>query len=213
MTFRELKNKFTAPVIWGNLLAMVLVVALLLGGVWEWLNIYTQHGEEVTVPNVEGTLYADARNMLGQLGLEAVVADSAYDRSLPAGIVLKQRPQSGTLVKSNRPIQLTINSSEMPTLELPSLANNSSLREAQEILKQYGFRLGPVEYVDGEERDWVVGVKCQGREVYSGDRIPRDAAVVLRVGNGMMVGDSIENDIDMDGDVSLDEMINQMLND
>jgi len=212
MTFKELVGKLTSATIWGNLLAMVLVVLLLIFALWKWLDVYTKHGDEVIVPKVEGMLFPDARNTLAQVELVAVVVDSTYNRQMPAGMVIKQLPASESVVKVGRQVRLTINSSNMPTLELPALANNSSLREAKAILKQYGFRFGHVEYVDNEELDWVVAVKCQGSYVSTGDRIPRDAAVVLVCGNGNIIETEDTMEIDSDEIDDLDELINQMLN-
>lgn len=53
MTIKEFfsfkQNKF----FWINLIAMVIVVALVLFGVLKGLDIYTRHGEAVVVPNVK----------------------------------------------------------------------------------------------------------------------------------------------------------------
>jgi hypothetical protein len=47
-----------------------------------------------------------------------------------------------------------------------------------------GFKLGPKEYAKGD-KDWVIGIKCQGRTVMAGDKIPAEAPVVLVVGNNL----------------------------
>ena len=47
-----------------------------------------------------------------------------------------------------------------------------------------GFKIGPKEYVDGD-KDWVVGVKCRGRMVYAGEKVPAEAPIVLMVGNDL----------------------------
>ena len=53
-----------------------------------------------------------------------------------------------------------------------------------------GFKLSPVEYVDGE-RDWVYGVKYRGKNIFGGDRIPIDAELTLQVGSGSFGDDSL----------------------
>ena len=52
-------------------------------------------------------------------------------------------------------------------------------------MKSLGFKLGPIEYVDGD-KDWVMAVKCQGKRVAAGDRVPIDCPIVLVVGNNAM---------------------------
>ena len=116
-------------------------------------------------------------------GLVAVVVDSTYDHSKPSGAIMVQMPKGGSKVKSGREIYLTINSKNSPMVTLPDIADNCSLREAQERLRQLGFRVGPIEETDGD-KDWVYGVKCQGRTIMAGERVPTDAVITLIVGSG-----------------------------
>lgn len=177
------KRKLLSPVVWGNLMAMALMAVLLVFAVWIWLDKYTHHGEEIIVPDLEGRLIGDAEYTLEMLDLQAVVIDSTYDRSKPSGAIMVQQPKAGSKVKSGREIYLTINSRNSPLAPLPDIADNCSLREAQDRLRQLGFRVGPVEYQDGD-KDWVYSVKCQGRTVASGERVPTDAVITLVVGSG-----------------------------
>ena len=48
-----------------------------------------------------------------------------------------------------------------------------------------GFNLGAPEYVAGE-KDWVYGVKCRGRNISAGERVPIDQAIIVQVGSGML---------------------------
>ena len=189
--FRFLR-KLWAPIMWGNVLAMILVIILAIGGVWMGMAHYTHHGEGIEVPNVVGEMESDARYSLARLGLEAVVVDSAYNKQRPAGSILEQQPDAGRRVKTGRQIFLTINKEQSPTLVIPDIADNSSLREAQARLQALGFRLGPVEYVTGD-RDWVYGVKSRGRNVYAGERVPIDVPLVLQVGEGQDELDDLDD--------------------
>ena len=45
-----------------------------------------------------------------------------------------------------------------------------------------------MEFVPGDP-DWVIALKVNGREVYTGERVPCDAPVVLVVGNSDMESD------------------------
>lgn len=182
MIFKDFFKKLFSPVIWVNLLLMGLVSVGLVIGLWYFLEDYTHHGESVEVPNVKGMPFHDAEYALKRAGLVAVVTDSSYNRTLPAGTILEQLPVNGKQVKSGREIHLTINTTKTPTLTVPDIADNCSLREAEAKLKAQGFKLGPVEYVPGD-KDWVLGVKCRGRHVVAGEQIPIDAPLVLVVGN------------------------------
>lgn len=185
-------EKFTerilrSTLLW-NLMAMLVVIIVAAIGIWYWMGFYTRHGEKIDVPNVKGMVISDAEYALTRAKLQAVVADSGYDRKLPAGTVLEQLPAGGKQVKSGREIYLTINSRTTPTLQMPDIADNSSLREAEAKLRSMGFKLGPIEYAYGD-KDWVLDVKCRGRHVSVGERISIDDPVTLVVGN---------NDVDAD---------------
>ncbi|MBR7052512.1 MAG: PASTA domain-containing protein, partial [Bacteroidaceae bacterium] len=126
---------------------------------------------------------ASAVYQLETLGLEAVVADSGYNRQLPPGTILEQLPAAGSEVKSGRSIYLTINSTSAPMLVMPDIADNCSMREAEARLSALGFKLSPAEFVPGD-KDWVIAVKCHGRYVMRGERLPAETYVTLVVGSG-----------------------------
>ena len=71
-------------------------------------------------------------------------------------------------------------------------------RQAQAKLLSAGFKLNEVQLVNGE-KDWVYGVKYQGRQLTAGEKIPMGASLTLMVGDG--AGDTVEEDsIDIDLD-------------
>lgn len=177
-------QKITSPIVWGNLLGMLLFVVMLVAGAWYGTMAYTHHGEIVCVPDVSRIHHADAALLLSQYGLETVVSDSGYNRNLAKGSVLMQQPKAGTEVKSGRKVYLTVNSSNAPTLTMPDIADNCDVYEAEIRLRAMGFKLAPKEYVAGD-KDWVVSVKCRGKEVHAGEKVPAEAPVVLVVGNSL----------------------------
>lgn len=209
MAWEGFKKKLFSPVVYWNLIAMVLVGIALCIGLWMWMTGYTMHGESVEVPEVKGMMLSDAEYELEKLELLAVVVDSAYVRQQPAGIVLEQTPGVGNRVKSGREIYLTINQKQTPTNTIPDIAGNCSRREAEARLRSLGFKIGPIEFVPGDP-DWVIALKVNGREVYTGERVPCDAPVVIVVGNSdisnaeddfdVLWGDSLGDNSDvMDG--------------
>lgn len=177
-------KKIFSPVVWVNLLAMCLFVALVITGFWYATKVYTRHGEIIQVSDVTRIHHDDAALMLGQSELEAVVVDSGYNRNLAPGIVLMQQPQAGAEVKAGRKIYLTVNSNSGPTLTIPDIADNCDVYEAEIRLRTMGFKIGPKEYVEGD-KDWVLRVKCRGKEVYAGEKVPAEAPIVLVVGNSL----------------------------
>ena len=155
MTIKEFfsfrQNKF----FWVNLIAMIVVVALVLFGVLKGLDIYTRHGEAVVVPNVKGMVRPSFTFC----------------------------PAAGQKVKEGRTIYLTINTLNVPLQIVPDVADNSSMRQAQARLLATGFKLSENQYIPGE-KDWVYGVKYQGRTLTNGEKVPVGSTLTLIVGDG-----------------------------
>ena len=185
--------------LWLNILAMILLVVVIALGAHITLNIYTHHGESISVPDVRKQSLESAQRSLENRGFIVEVNDTGYVKNLPSGVILEQMPAAGTRMKSGRVVYLTINSANSPTLALPDIIDNSSLREAQARLTAIGFRLTAPKYVPGE-KDWVYGITVNGRNVVAGiqaggrsyvtgQRIPVDTPVTIVVGNGHVSDD------------------------
>lgn len=162
---------------------MMLAAVLLVVGALVFLQYYTRHGEEITMPDLQGTDAELAVRKLEALGLRGEVADTGYVRSQPGNVVLEQSIRAGEKIKPGRLISLTINSSGSPMVTLPDVADNSSRREAETRLRTLGFKLGAPEYIEGEA-DWVYAVKVGGRTMSAGARVSVDELVTLVIGNG-----------------------------
>ncbi len=180
--------KFKSWYLWGNLIAMGVVIILLCVGMKYAMDVYTHHGEEVTIPSLRNKSVQEAVQILEGLGMETVVADTGYVKTLPADCILEQSPAAGRKVKMGHIVYLTINASKSPTITLPDIIDNSSLREAMAKLTAMGFKVGQPEFVPGE-KDWVYGVMCKGRHLAVGDRVSVDDYVIIQVGNGLRDGE------------------------
>lgn len=195
MKASEFVRKIMSGYLWANLAAMALVVILLCLGVKFGIDLYTHHGEEIAVPNVRHKVFSDASSVLEDVGLKVMVKDTGYVKTLPPDCILEQTPAPGEKVKSGRIVYVTINSPHTPTLTLPDVIDNSSLREAMAKLTSMGFKLGAPEYVAGE-KDWVYGITVRGRHVVAGDKISVEETLVIQVGNGLRDDDDSVDYID-----------------
>lgn len=176
-------KKIFSQYVWGNLYAMFLVLAILGVGVKYGIDAYTHHGESIVVPNFIHKQYDDASDLADKIGLTIEVSDTGYDKTLPPDCILEQSPVAGKRIKSTHVVYVTINAATAPSLVLPDLIDNSSYREAQAKLLSMGFKVGDPEYRPGE-RDWVYGITVNGKPVHTGDRIPKDATLIIQVGDG-----------------------------
>lgn len=214
MKTKEFFGKFLSTYLWGNLLAMALVVVALCFGVKFGLELYTRHGKEVTVPKLVNMTSKDARVVLDQNKLDMVITDSGFNKRLPAGSILTQSPAPGMKVKPGHIIYVTVNSPSSPTFAIPDVIDNSSFREAEAKLKALGFKLLAPKRIAGE-RDWVYGIMSRGRRVTTGERISIETPLTLLIGNGQYGNDEEINytepepdytDEEMDGEDEFEEM-------
>lgn len=193
MTFKDFFSLRANKFFWLNILAMIIVAILLFLSVFKGLDIYTHHGEEVTVPNVIGMMPNQADKLFRDQGLIAKVVNTSYQRNMPSGCILELTPACGEKVKKGRIIFLTINSINAPLREVPDVTENSSAREAEAQLLAAGFHLTQNNLVDGE-LDWVYGVTYNGRRIMTGEKIPSGSTLTLQIGNGNVPATPEEND-------------------
>ena len=195
MKAKEFFGKFASLFLWGNLLAMALVVLVLGLAVKYGLDAYTHHGEGVRVPKLEGMLYANARSLIESDGLRIMVSDSGYNKRFAANSILAQSPNAGSFVKEGHVVYVTVNSPSSPTFAIPDVVDNSSFREAEAKLTALGFKLLPPQHVSGE-KDWVYGILCRGRRVSTGDYVSIESPLTLLIGSGTYELDEEIDDIE-----------------
>ena len=90
MTFKEFYQRLTGRYLWGNLLAMVLTLVVVVVGLFVFLHFYTHHGETVAVPDVRGQRAEVAIRKLEAMGMRAEVVDTGYNPRELADVILDQ---------------------------------------------------------------------------------------------------------------------------
>ena len=176
--------------LWANLLSMLLVVVALCFAVKVGIDLYTHHGEKIVLPDIRHKNFSDAEHLLVACDLKVVVSDTGYVPGMRPDCILEQSPAPGERVKSGHVIYLTVNATQTPTITVPDVIDNSSLREAMAKLSAMGFKLTQPTFVDGE-KDWVYGLTVKGRHVVAGDKVSVNDYITIEVGSG-------QRDVDMD---------------
>ena len=200
---KKILTKLASAYVWGNVIAVLIVVAMISLGIRFGLDYYTHHGESIVVPNLIHLSFEDAQDRCKALGLDMVVSDTGYVKTLPPDCILEQSPINGKRVKSDHVIFVTVNSAGAPTLVLPDVIDNGSYREASAMLASMGFKIGEPQWIPGE-KDWIYGMLVNGRHVKNGDRIATDAKLVLQVGDGTRsAGEAVSFD---DANIDYDDM-------
>ena len=198
MTVKEFYQRITGRYLWGNLLAMLLTLVVVIVGVFVFLNFYTHHGETIAVPDLRGQRTEVAMRKLEALGMRGEVVDTGYNPRELADVILDQDLEPGYQVKVNRLIRLTGNAASPRPVTLPDIADNCSLREAKMRLEILGFRLTPIRRIRGD-LDWVYAVEARGKEVRKGDKLNVNIPLTL------VVGDGAEDEV-FNGNDSLDRL-------
>lgn len=198
MTVKEFYQRITGRYLWGNLLAMLLTLVVVIVGVFVFLNFYTHHGETIAVPDLRGQRTEVAMRKLEALGMRGEVVDTGYNPRELADVILDQDLEPGYQVKVNRLIRLTVNAASPRPVTLPDIADNCSLREAKMRLEILGFRLTPIRRIRGD-LDWVYAVEVRGKEVRKGDKLNVNIPLTL------VVGDGTEDEV-FNGNDSLDRL-------
>jgi beta-lactam-binding protein with PASTA domain len=166
-----------------NLLAAVALGFALLYGSYFLLKGYTHHNETLSVPDLRGMSIPEAKETLHKRDLEVVIADSAYVPKAQPLSVIEQQPQASDKVKINRKIYLTVNSSNPPKVAVPDL-KDVSLRQAMEILKTKGFKVGELIYIPGLAKNTVVRLEVADTTIQPKRKLEKGTTIDLVLEKG-----------------------------
>lgn len=182
--FLVIKQFFWSKTFLFSSLGIAGIYASILFGTMRYLDTYTNHGQEVSVPNLVGLSSVEAKLKLEELGLSYEILDSMYRPKQPNGIVIEQMIDptavSKVHVKSNRVIGLRLSKNKELT-EMPDLLFNE-VEFAKEKLTSRGFSCN-IEYEPTIEADGsVLDQKFEGLMIDVGTRIPKGSEITLVVG-------------------------------
>ncbi|WP_259069854.1 PASTA domain-containing protein [Mucilaginibacter sp. X4EP1] len=158
----------------GSVLVVILVVFFSLG-------FYTRHGTGIPVPQLKGMQIERAMSTLKDQGFDYKI-DSVYVLDKPPGSVVEQDPDSGTYVKENRTIYLTVVTREAPLVALPDL-EPLTYREAAATLANYGLKIGDTTF-KADIANHVLDVRFAGQSIKAGTKLPKGSKIDLVIGNG-----------------------------
>jgi beta-lactam-binding protein with PASTA domain len=168
-----------------NILAALVIFVLVLSLV-NWLIAgYTDHGESLTIPSVKGKNLIQAGKMIEELDLQWQIQDSSFHQDLAPGAVIDQNPEPGTQVKKGRLVYLVVNASQPPKTEVPDLAGKSSLKQAQLLLRSYGFKVGETIYRPDPHLNAVLSLQHGGRTISPKTKLPKGSVIDLVAGDGL----------------------------
>lgn len=165
------------------LIIIVLIIAGMLVFFYSLLPGMTNHGETITVPQLEGIHMDDIDEYLTKRNLRYEVNDSTYSDEYPPLTILRQFPKAGSKVKENRKIFISVNRVEPPTVPVPELVDRS-LINAEAVLKSNELKRGEIIYKPSQFLNLVLEIQIDGKKIEEGTRIPKGSTIDLVVGDG-----------------------------
>ena len=138
--------------------------------------------EEVFVPNVIGKSKDEASLLITDNNLHPILEGPRYSDDYPINHIIYQRPEAGSVVKTNRQIYI-VYSGGNPLTKMPNLIDKT-LRDAQVSIERLGFSLNEVTEVKSEIKANIV-VDQYPRE---GTNLQKGTKVKLKISVGPNIG-------------------------
>lgn len=158
-----------------------------------YLDSYTNHGEQIAIPNFINKNVRNVKTQIEELGLQYEILDSIYEPNKPSGTILSQSPEPTSLsklfVKEGRIIKFSV-SKKTDNREMPSLVGKTEWF-AKEILENRGFKYRIVYKATSEANGAVLDQQYKGRYIKEGIKIPIGSMITLVVGKNE-VGEPVQ---------------------
>ncbi|QBN18436.1 PASTA domain-containing protein [Flavobacterium nackdongense] len=180
----SLGKYLSSRVFFGQLVAALLILAFLTYLFMHWLTFTTDHGHEITVPNLAKLTEEQVEDKLDELDLDYVLLDSVdFNSDYPKYSVVEQDPLPGAKVKEGRKVYIKINASGFSSVKIPDLIDKT-YREAVPTLKALGLEEGTITYIPNLGKDMVLEMRFKGRNLKVGDRVLKASKIDLVLGDG-----------------------------
>jgi len=182
--FQKIKNFVLTKYFLKQLGLVILFYLVIIFATVIYLDLATNHGEKIAVPNFVGMNGEEAKQKIEELDLQYQILDSIYDPKSPEGTVYEQLVEPTSLskvhVKSGRIIGLRLTKKNQ-LVAMPSLVHKQ-LQFAESILEQRGLRFSIQYRPTSEANGSVLDQLYKGRRLKEGDFIPIGAIITLIVG-------------------------------
>lgn len=175
-----------------NILIAMSVFAGLVWGTFKGLEVYTNHGKEVPVPNVVNMQIEHAVRILENMGLIVDIDSFKYDPKYKPLQVLQTYPIAGSRVKERRSIILKVNPKTWAKVEVPDVLDKYK-GLAYSRLELVGLKIGDTIYEPNIQKDAVIRMEYNGGELKPGALLPKFSVIDLVIGSGPMRNISVPN--------------------
>lgn len=188
------KQYLTSRTFFLQLLAVFAIIFVIGYLFMHWLTFTTDHGNEITVPDLRKLSVEQAEEKLDALDLDYVLLDSVdFVKDFPKRSVVTQDPVPGAKVKEDRKIYIKINSSGFTQVRVPDLIEKT-YRQAAPTLKALGLEEGKITYKPYLGKDMVLEMRLNGKKLKPGDKVWKSSVIDLVLGDGKVAFEEAEED-------------------
>jgi beta-lactam-binding protein with PASTA domain len=206
MSFRKY---LTSKVFVAQLLAAMAIMAVIAFLFFHWITFVTNHGNEITVPNLAKLNEDQVEEKLNELDLDYEIIDTIdYNPNFPKLTVAQQEPTAGSKVKGGRTIYIKLNAATFKMVAVPDLIEKT-YRQAVPTLKAIGLQEGTIKYIPYIGKDMVLEMWMNGKKIKAGTRVLKASKIDLVLGDGKVVFDDTELDTIPNNEMPLDTIPNE----
>jgi len=159
------------------------ITILIFLAIFQFLKIFTEHGDEYTVPDFYGMTIEEIYEWDEEELFDFVIIDSLYDARNKKETVVLQHPLPGSKVKEDRKIYFTIVAKMPEKVEMPALID-LSLRQAINLLHAKGLKVNKLEYVSDFAENAVLEQLYQDELIEPGTILEKGSGIDLVLGLG-----------------------------
>ncbi len=168
-----------------QIVVAVAMLAILSYLALEWLENTTNHNQHIVVPDLSKKNLDEVAKILEEKSLRFEVQDSSsFDPDYPRYSVTEQNPSSGSEVKENRKIYVTLNPSGYRKIEIPRDVIQKTQRQVQPRLIALGFEIGSITYQPNIGKDVVLELRHKGKKIQPGTKLMKTSVIDLVLGDG-----------------------------
>jgi beta-lactam-binding protein with PASTA domain len=205
----SLRKYLTSKVFVAQVLAAIVIIGVLSYLFFHWITFITNHGNEITVPNLAKMNAEQVDEKLDELDLDYQIIDTVdYNPNFPKLTVVQQEPTAGSKVKGGRTIYVKINASTFKMVAVPDLIEKT-YRQAVPTLKAIGLQEGSIKYVPYIGKDMVLEMWMNGKKIKPGTRVLKSSKIDLVLGDGKVVFNDTELDSIPNNEKLLDTIPNE----
>jgi len=169
-----------------SLIGAFVIVAALIFGSLQFLNIYTRHGDEIPVPDLRKMKAEKAIDLVASNDFEIIIIDTVdFDPKYPPLTISSQDPKADAAVKEGRKIYVKINAAGYSSVRLPNL-DGRTLRHSISILESLGLVKGETKYEPDFAKDVVLRIEQDGRILRAGDKVLKNSKIDFVLGDGLL---------------------------